>query len=56
MPVFLKRLSMVSPMYWLHNALRVVPGEGDQFALSLTVMLLLTLAFLLAGSKRRMVS
>jgi ABC-2 type transport system permease protein len=56
MPALLKRLSMVSPIYWLHNAIRVVPGEGDQFVLSLAVMLLLTLAFLLAGSKRRMVS
>jgi ABC-2 type transport system permease protein len=56
MPALLKRLSMVSPVYWLHNAMRAAPGEGDQFVLSLTVMLLLTLAFLLAGSKRRMVS
>jgi len=56
LPALLKRLSMVSPIYWLHNAIRVVPGEGDQFVLSLAVMLLLTLAFLLAGSKRRMVS
>jgi ABC-2 type transport system permease protein len=56
LPVFLKRLSLVSPMYWLHNALRAVTGSGDQYVLSLTVMLLLTVVFLIAGSKRRMVS
>jgi ABC-2 type transport system permease protein len=56
MPPFLKRFAMVSPIYWLHNAMRDVPGEGDQFALSLAVMLLFALVFLLAGSKRRMVS
>ncbi len=59
LPVLLKRLSLVSPVYWLHNALRAVlgaGGPGDQFVLSLAVMLLLTLVFLMAGSKRRMVS
>jgi ABC-2 type transport system permease protein len=56
LPGFLKRLSLASPMYWLHNALRAVTGSGDQFVLSLAVMLLLALVFLLAGSKRRMVS
>jgi ABC-2 type transport system permease protein len=56
MPAFLRKLAMVSPVYWLHNALQVVPGQADQFVLSLAVMLLLTVAFLLAGSKRRMVS
>ncbi len=56
MPAFLRRLAMVSPVYWLHNALQAVPGKGNQFVLSLAVMLLLAVAFLLAGSKRRMVS
>ncbi len=56
MPAFLKRLAMVSPMYWLHNAIRRAPGEEDQFLLSLAVLLLMAFIFLLAGSKRRMVS
>jgi ABC-2 type transport system permease protein len=55
MPAILKRLAMVSPVYWLNNAISASPGEGDQFALSLAVMLLFALIFLFAGSKRRMV-
>jgi ABC-2 type transport system permease protein len=56
MPAFLKRLAMISPIYWLHVALGAVPGTEGQFMLSLAVLLLFALVFLLAGSKRRMVS
>jgi ABC-2 type transport system permease protein len=55
MPALLKRAAMVSPVYWLDTAIHASPGEGDQFALSLAVMLLFALVFLVAGSKRRMV-
>jgi ABC-2 type transport system permease protein len=55
MPDLLRRAAMVSPVYWLNIAVTSTPGEGDQFALSLAVMLLFTLVFLFAGSKRRMV-
>jgi ABC-2 type transport system permease protein len=57
MPVSLQRVSMLTPTYWLFNALRVTERGGDhsQFALSLGIMLLFTMAFLIAGSKRRLV-
>jgi ABC-2 type transport system permease protein len=55
MPELLKRAAMVSPVYWLNIAILAAPGEGDQFALSIAIMLLFALIFLLAGSKRRMV-
>ena len=56
MPDFLKRLAMISPIYWLHVGMGAVPGAEGQFVLSLAVLLLFALVFLLAGSKRRMVS
>jgi ABC-2 type transport system permease protein len=56
MPRWMRTASMASPVYWLHNAIGSIPGQGDQFVLSLAVMLLLALVFLLAGSKRRMVN
>jgi ABC-2 type transport system permease protein len=56
MPGWMRKLAMVSPVYWMHNAIGSIPGQEDQFALSLAVMLLLALVFLLAGSKRRMVN
>ena len=57
MPVSLQRVSMVTPMYWLFNALRIAERGDDhsQFALSLGIMLLFTTVFLIAGSKRRLV-
>jgi ABC-2 type transport system permease protein len=57
MPASLQRVSMVTPTYWLFNALRIaqVGGGLPQFALSLGIMLLFTVAFLIAGSKRRLV-
>ena len=57
MPTSLQRVSMVTPTYWLFNALRIAEqGDHDsRFALSLGIMVLFTLAFLIAGSKRRLV-
>jgi ABC-2 type transport system permease protein len=57
MPASLQRVSMVTPTYWLFNALRIAEqGNGHSgFALSLGIMLLFTVAFLIAGSKRRLV-
>jgi ABC-2 type transport system permease protein len=57
MPTSLQRISMVTPTYWLFNALRIAQLGDDhsRFALSLCVMLLFTVVFLIAGSKRRLV-
>ncbi len=57
MPVSLQRVAMVTPTYWLFNALRIAETGGARsgFALSLGIMLLFTVAFLIAGSKRRLV-
>jgi len=57
MPVTLQRVSMVTPTYWLFHAMRAAEegGSHPQFALSLGIMLLFTVAFLIAGSKRRLV-
>jgi ABC-2 type transport system permease protein len=57
MPASLRKIAMVTPTYWLFNALRMAEqGErGVPFALSLGVMVLFTVAFLIAGSKRRLV-
>lgn len=54
LPLVIRRMGMVSPVYWLHAALRAAGQGGSRFVLSLAVMLLLTVIFLLAGSKRRM--
>jgi ABC-2 type transport system permease protein len=57
MPVSLQRVSMATPTYWLFNALRIAEqgDNGARFALSMGIMLLFTIAFLIAGSKRRLV-
>jgi ABC-2 type transport system permease protein len=57
MPASLQRVAMVTPTYWLFNALRIAEqGDHDpRFALSLGIMVLFTVAFLIAGSKRRLV-
>jgi ABC-2 type transport system permease protein len=57
MPVSMQRISMVTPTYWLFHALRIIQeeGGGGRFALSLGIMLLFTAAFLIAGSRRRLV-
>jgi len=56
MPVALQRAAMVTPPYWLINALSILQ-RGDppaRFVLSLAIMLLFTMAFLVVGSRRRM--
>jgi ABC-2 type transport system permease protein len=56
MPEVLQKAAMVTPPYWLINALSVLP-RGDppgRFVLSLAIMLLFTMAFLVVGSRRRM--
>jgi len=57
MPAALQRVAMVTPTYWLFNALSLVErgGEPSRFALSLGIMVLFTIVFLIAGSKRRLV-
>jgi ABC-2 type transport system permease protein len=58
MPDALQRIAMVTPTYWLFNALEAAQqgaaAEG-QFALSVGIMVLFTLVLLIAGSKRRIV-
>ncbi len=56
MPKALQRAAMVTPPYWLINALSVLQ-RGDpptQFVLSLAIMLLFAMVFLVVGSRRRM--
>ena len=56
MPEVLQKAAMVTPPYWLINALSVLQ-RGDapgRFVLSLAIMLLFTMAFLVVGSRRRM--
>ena len=56
MPAVLQRAAMVTPPYWLINALSVLQ-RGDppgRFVLSIAVMLLFAMAFLVVGSRRRM--
>jgi ABC-2 type transport system permease protein len=56
MPEVLQKAAMVTPPYWLINALSVLPrgGPPGRFVLSLAIMLLFTMAFLVVGSRRRM--
>jgi ABC-2 type transport system permease protein len=56
MPEFLQRVALVTPPYWLINALSALQ-RGDppgRFALSVAIMVLFTMAFLVVGSRRRM--
>ncbi len=56
MPEVLQKAAMVTPPYWLINALSVLQ-RGDppsRFVLSIAIMLLFTMAFLVVGSRRRM--
>ena len=56
MPEALRRAAMVTPPYWLINALNVLQ-RGDspaRFVLSVAIMLLFAMAFLVVGSRRRM--
>jgi ABC-2 type transport system permease protein len=56
MPVALRKAAMVTPPYWLVNALSALArGEAPgRFVLSITIMLLFAMAFLVVGSRRRM--
>ncbi len=56
MPPSLRRAAMVTPCYWLVEAMRLLQQNGPpaRFALSIAVMLLFAIAFLLVGSRRRM--
>jgi ABC-2 type transport system permease protein len=56
MPPLLQRLAMVTPSYWLMNAMGIIQAGGNrsQFALSLAIMALFTAVFLLLGSRRKM--
>jgi ABC-2 type transport system permease protein len=56
MPAFLQKAALVTPPYWLVNALTALQ-RGDppsRVALSVTIMLLFAMAFLIVGSRRRM--
>jgi linearmycin/streptolysin S transport system permease protein len=56
MPELLQKAAMVTPPYWLINALSVLQ-RGDppgRFVLSVAIMLLFSMAFLVVGSRRRM--
>ena len=57
MPAALRRAAMVTPPYWLINALGVLRGGEPpaRFVLSVAIMLLFAMAFLVLGSRRRMV-
>jgi ABC-2 type transport system permease protein len=58
MPAALQRVAMLTPTYWLFNALQAGeqgPAGSRRFAVSLGLMLLFTLVLLIAGSKRRLV-
>jgi len=56
MPELMRRVASVTPPYWMMEAAVVLQQGGPawRFALSLSVMLLFTVAFLLVGSRRRM--
>ena len=56
MPLFLQKLAIVTPPYWLMRALRNIQEGGAplQLVLSLLTMLLFSVAFLVVGSRRRM--
>lgn len=56
MPDALQKAAMITPPYWLINALGVL-RRGDppgRYVLSLGIMLLFAMAFLVVGSRRRM--
>jgi ABC-2 type transport system permease protein len=56
MPEPLQRAALLTPPYWLVNALTALQ-RGDapaRFALSVVIMLLFTMAFLVVGSRRRL--
>ena len=56
MPEFLQKVALFLPPYWLVRALTGL-RNGDppaQFALSVVIMVLFTMAFLVVGSRRRM--
>ncbi|WP_078378923.1 ABC transporter permease [Sutcliffiella halmapala] len=57
MPEFLQRTAMLLPTYWLVEAVRTIIYEEGTRALlfPVSVILLFTIAFLLLGSKRRLV-
>lgn len=56
LPDFLQKMGMLFPTYWLSNALLAVQNGymGQEFWLSVVMLLLFTVAFLLFGSKRRL--
>jgi ABC-2 type transport system permease protein len=56
MPAVLQRLAMLTPSYWLMNAMRIIQAGGrpSQFALSLAILALFAAVFLLLGSRRKM--
>ncbi len=56
MPDALQKAAMVTPPYWLINALSALrAGEAPgRFVLSVAIMLLFAMAFLVVGSRRRM--
>jgi ABC-2 type transport system permease protein len=56
LPGFLRRVGMVFPTYWLSSAILAVlkAQYHNQYLISLTVLVLLTAAFLVFGSKRRL--
>ncbi|MCX7030889.1 MAG: ABC transporter permease [Spirochaetes bacterium] len=56
MPEALQRAALITPPYWLINALSVLQ-RGDppgRYVLSVAIMLLFAIAFLVVGSRRRM--
>jgi ABC-2 type transport system permease protein len=56
MPAALQKAAMVTPPYWLINALGVLRrgGPPGRYVLSVAIMLLFAMAFLVVGSRRRM--
>jgi len=57
MPPFLGRIATITPCYWLVEAVDTLRRNGPlgHYALSLAVMVLFSIAFLLVGSRRRLV-
>jgi ABC-2 type transport system permease protein len=56
MPAAMQKAAMVTPPYWLINALTTLQrgGPPGRYVLSVAIMLLFAMAFLVVGSRRRM--
>lgn len=56
MPVALRKAAMLTPPYWLIEALGILQrgNPPGRYVLSVAIMLLFAMAFLVVGSRRRM--